>query len=143
MALLKEYFVELNVVKRDGTGDVKRMLKDERFGFWIAYEGDTPAGCVALRPLEGYLDAGECKRMYVRPQFRGQGVAACMLDALEAFSEQQGLRWIYLDSFSELKAAIRLYEKRGYKTCQRYNANPQATIFLRKQLTKDPDTNPS
>jgi GNAT superfamily N-acetyltransferase len=57
-----------------------------------------------------------------------------MLDALEAFARQRGFAWIYLDSFAALKIAVRLYRKRGYVRCERYNDNPQATIFLRKKI---------
>lgn len=135
LELLTEYFEELQVVKRDTPAQVRRMLQGDRFGFWVAYRGDRPCGCVALRPLEDHPDAAECKRMYVRPEARGHGVAAAMLDQLETFAEQQELRWIYLDSFGDLKAAIGLYTKRGYAPCERYNTNPQATIFLRKRLS--------
>jgi hypothetical protein len=31
-------------------------------------------------------------------------------------------------------AAIRLYDQLGYERCDRYNDNPQATIFMRKRL---------
>ena len=46
------------------------------------------------------------------------------------------MNWIYLDTYDDLKAAIALYIRRGYETCERYNDNPQATVFLRKQIEK-------
>jgi len=78
--------------------------------------------------------AGECKRLYVRPKARGRRIADKLLDALEDFARSNGLRWIYLDTYDDLKAAIALYRKRGYVPCERYNDNPQATVFLRKSL---------
>ncbi len=56
------------------------------------------------------------------------------MDAVENFARDKGLKWVYLDSHDGLKAAISLYRKRGYVQCKRYNDNPQATIFLRKNL---------
>jgi hypothetical protein len=38
------------------------------------------------------------------------------------------------DSYDDLKAAITLYEKRRYQRCESYNDNPQATLFMRKQI---------
>ena len=65
---------------------------------------------------------------------RGQGIAEQLLDAMEVYARGQGLEWIYLDSYDDLKAALALYRKRGYVVCERYNDNPQATVFLRKWL---------
>jgi hypothetical protein len=33
-----------------------------------------------------------------------------------------------------MTSAIRFYEQQGYERCARYNENPQATIFMRKEL---------
>jgi DNA-binding MarR family transcriptional regulator/N-acetylglutamate synthase-like GNAT family acetyltransferase len=137
--LLKEYFDEIGVTERDSVTEVKRMLKDERVGFWMAYVEGVPAGCVALRPLLSLPSASECKRLYVRPVFRGRGLAKTLLNVMERFAKELGVQWIYLDSKSDLKAAISLYKQRGYKTCKRYNKNPQATLFLRKHLADSTD----
>jgi hypothetical protein len=39
-----------------------------------------------------------------------------------------------LDTADNMRSAIRFYEQQGYKRCARYNQNPQATIFMRKEL---------
>jgi GNAT superfamily N-acetyltransferase len=91
-------------------------------------------GCVVLRKLDSIPFAAECKRLYVQPTARGHGTADKLMDALEDFALSKGLHWIYLDSYDDLKAAISLYRKRGYLSCKRYNDNPQATVFLRKNL---------
>ena len=91
-------------------------------------------GCVVLRQLASIPHASECKRLYVKPSARGQRIADTLLDAQEAFARSQGVQWIYLDTYDDLKSAIALYEKRGYQHCERYNDNPQATLFLRKRI---------
>jgi DNA-binding MarR family transcriptional regulator/GNAT superfamily N-acetyltransferase len=137
-SLLSEYYDALNVVQRDTPTDVRKLLSEPNAGFWIAYVGATPAGCVVLRPLSAQRLAGECKRLYVRPAFRGNGIAKALLDRLETFAVSRGLMWIYLDSKDDLHAAIQLYRQRGYRMCKRYNDNPQATLFLRKKIGKSP-----
>ena len=136
--LLNEYFEAINVVKRDSPSEIEHYLTDPGTAMWIANIDNQPAGCVILRPLQlpGSNPGAtlECKRLYVRPNFRGQKIADKLLDTMEAFAPQLGSNWIYLDSKDDLKDAIRLYLRRGYETCDRYNDNPQATIFLRKHL---------
>jgi ribosomal protein S18 acetylase RimI-like enzyme len=87
-----------------------------------------------LRKLPNIAHASECKRLYVKPTARGKHIADKLLDAQEAFARNEGVDWIYLDSYDDLKAAIALYERRGYERCERYNDNPQATLFMRKYL---------
>ena len=137
-SLLAEYYAALDVVQRDSPEDVQKLLRDSTAGFWIAYLGKVAAGCVALRPLPSQPRAGECKRLYVRPAFRANGIAKALLDRLEGFAASSGLMWVYLDSKDDLHAALTLYRQRGYRSCKRYNNNPQATLFLRKRIGKAP-----
>lgn len=132
--LLHEYYEAVSVVQRDTPQAIEAMISGAASGLWLAYLDGEPVGCVALKPLPSFPQAAECKRLYVRPSARGNRIADKLLDAMEQFARDHGLRWIYLDSYDGLKAAIALYRKRGYVDCERYNDNPQATVFLRKEL---------
>lgn len=132
--LLAEYYEAVQVVVRDPPGALEKIIQTEDSGVWMAYLGGDPIGCVVLRPLTSIPSAGECKRLYVKPSARGRGIAGALMDALEHYARGQGLAWIYLDSHDGLTAAIALYRQRGYLACDRYNDNPQATLFMRKQL---------
>jgi GNAT superfamily N-acetyltransferase len=132
--LLNEYYEAVGVVKRDTSAAIADYLSDEASGLWIAYVDDFPAGCVVLRPLQTIDAATECKRLYVRPQFRGRGIADALLDVMEEYALEKAANWVYLDSKDDLKDALRIYVRRGYQPCERYNDNPQATVFLRKRL---------
>jgi len=76
--------------------------------------------------------------MYVRPEVRGQGVAQELLEAAEKFAHTAGYHWVYLDTADDMKAAARFYQRNGFQPCERYNDNPQATIFMRKRLATSP-----
>jgi ribosomal protein S18 acetylase RimI-like enzyme len=132
--LLQEYYEAVSVVQRDAPGAIQKIIDDPCSGVWLAYRGENAVGCVVLRTLASTPFAAECKRLYVQPSARGLGIAEKLMDALESFARDKEFRWIYLDSHDGLKAAIALYRKRGYAKCERYNDNPQATVFLRKQL---------
>ena len=134
LRILHEYYEAVHVVLRDTPASIEKMLREPDSGMWLAYLGDEVAGCVVLRKIESIPDAAECKRLYVRPAARGHRIADMLLDAMEPFARTRHLEWIYLDTYDDLKTAIALYERRGYERCERYNDNPQATVFMRKLI---------
>ena len=134
LAILEDYYEAVHVVQRDRPGSIQKFLRARGSGMWLAYLEAEVVGCVVLRRLESIPHASECKRLYVRPGARGRRIAGKLLDAMEAFAREQHIEWIYLDTYDDLKTAITLYERRGYKRCERYNDNPQATLFMRKRL---------
>ncbi|WP_333677535.1 helix-turn-helix domain-containing GNAT family N-acetyltransferase [Dyella sp.] len=137
LAIIHEYYEAVHVVQRDKPGGIQKLIDTPASGIWLAYLADEVVGCVVLRKLAKPRGASECKRLYVKPGARGKHIADKLLDAQEAFARAEGVQWIYLDSYDDLKAAIALYEKRGYQHCKRYNDNPQATVFMRKYLGND------
>jgi GNAT superfamily N-acetyltransferase len=137
-ALLNEYYEAIQVIQRDTPADVQKIVEAPGSGVWLAYLGEEAVGCVVLRKLPSIPSASECKRLYVRPRARGNRIADRMLDAQEDYARNEGIDWIYLDSFDDLETAIALYERRGYERCARYNDNPQATLFMRKRLGSSP-----
>src|SRR3712207_1923150 len=50
----------------------------------IAYADGDPVGCGAIKAYT--TDIAEVKRMYVSPEFRGQGIALQVLTALEQWA---------------------------------------------------------
>jgi GNAT superfamily N-acetyltransferase len=133
-AIVAEYNDAVGVVIRDNAATFRAYL-DGPGALWLAHFGGEIVGCVVMRPLPSAQPAAcEVKRLYVRPAQRGLGIAAVLMDALETFAFGQGFRAVYLDTFDDLAEAVRFYERRGYERVARYNDNPQATIFMRRDL---------
>jgi putative acetyltransferase len=82
--------------------------------FFTARLDGAPAGCggVAL-----FSEFAEVKRMYVRPELRGRGVAQALLARIEADARAAGLAWLRLETGDRQLAAIRLYEREGFSRC--------------------------
>jgi DNA-binding MarR family transcriptional regulator/ribosomal protein S18 acetylase RimI-like enzyme len=135
LQLLEEYYEAVQVVLRDTPQAISTILNGRSSGLWVAYLEGKAVGCVLLRELASIPHAVECKRLYVRPAARGRGIADKLMQALEAFAQAHGAEFVYLDSHSGLRSAIALYRNRGYIDCERYNENPQATVFLRKRIS--------
>jgi putative acetyltransferase len=58
--------------------------------------------------------AGEIKRMWVEPDWRGSGLAAALLAWLEEAARGRGLGALRLETGVVSHAALRLYERSGY-----------------------------
>ena len=134
-AIVQEYYDAVDVMVREDAGEFAHEYFDLGAGIWLATEGEAVVGCIALRKLERFEKSGEVKRLYVKREYRGRGIAEQLLAALEDYSREAGYRTLYLDSKDDLTTAIRFYQRHGYAECERYNENPQATVFMRKKLT--------
>lgn len=132
--LLERYYSEWDIWQRDGREKVLDDLHQRApFGFIVAELSLKLVGCVLVRPMSSH-DAAECKRLFVSPESRGHGIASRLVSFAETLAAANGIVSMYLDSKPEFAAALVLYRKRGYLECPRYNDNPQATFFFRKQL---------
>jgi ribosomal protein S18 acetylase RimI-like enzyme len=133
-AIVEEYYEAMSVVARDTPDEVARLYFGEGTGIWLARLEEKVIGCIALRVMPQFTHSGEVKRLYVKPEYRGREIAAALHDALETYARNFGYQCLYLDTADNMKSAIRFYEQQSYKRCARYNENPQATIFMRKEL---------
>lgn len=90
-------------------------------------------GCAAVVITPEF---GELKRMYVRPEARGLGVARKMLDLLEGAAAGRGCAQLTLETGPYQHEALKLYASYGYQRCGPYGDYPDDpfSIFMRKQL---------
>ena len=135
-SLLHRYFSEgdVHVVLSEEDHHLHAALQPSPLGFFVAQAAATLVGCVQLRELWQLPEACECKRLYVLPAWRGQRLSHRLMDLAEQQAVAAGYRWLYLDSKDNFATAIAMYKARGYTACERYNDNPQATVFFRKRL---------
>ncbi|MEA2154447.1 MAG: hypothetical protein QOE11_587 [Solirubrobacteraceae bacterium] len=100
--------------------------------FLVGFEDDAPVCCGGIKRLSGV--ACEIKRMFVRPDARGRGVARALLVALEREARTLGYGVARLDTGPRQPRAQRMYERAGYGRIENFNANPVASFFGEKRL---------
>jgi putative acetyltransferase len=88
------------------------FTSEDRAQHLVGVVDGRAVACGALQ----FLDAqtGAIKRMYVRPAFRGRGIARQMLAALEEMALDAGYVVLRLDAGVYLPAALALLRSAGY-----------------------------
>lgn len=93
-------------------------------------------GCVAMRPLSN--DICEMKRLYLRPEARGHGVANALCQRLITAAQAAGYRRMVLDTLDHMQDALRLYARLGFNPTPAYYDNPlPGVVYLGRDLTDD------
>ncbi|HEV2488169.1 MAG TPA: GNAT family N-acetyltransferase, partial [Candidatus Acidoferrales bacterium] len=101
----------------------------------IAMDGEAAAGCVALRRLG--KDTCEMKRLFVRPNYRGQEVGKRLVHEIIARAQDLGYARMLLDSRPSMQAAIRLYRSVGFREIASYMKDPvPGALFFELELTR-------
>jgi len=99
--------------------------------------GGVAAGCGGIK-LFG-TEYGELKRIYVRPCFRGLGLAKRLIDHLETYTRDRGVSILRLETGIYQTEAIGLYERLGYRRIPpfaSYKEDP-LSFFFEKQLASE------
>lgn len=110
-------------------------VSDGRGVFLVAYRGDIPVGCGALRRLDSAT--AELKRMYVVPAERKRGVGRAILKSLEAEARRMGVSRLVLETGNRLEAALALYRRSGFAPIPlfgEYVDSPATSVCLGKDL---------
>jgi ribosomal protein S18 acetylase RimI-like enzyme len=90
-------------------------------------------GTAAVRRLAPGV--AELKRMWLRPDRRGLGLAPRLMDRCLEEARALGGRVVRLDSEHRLAAAVRLYRRYGFVEIADYNRNPRANVWMELRLT--------
>jgi GNAT superfamily N-acetyltransferase len=114
----------------DGGLDGQVYVLGDGASYLVAVLDRRAVGCGAWQRLAPGV--AELKRMYVRPAYRGRGVARHLVVALEEEALAAGHRTLRLETGSYLPAAISLYRSCGYLPIPVYGeyvGNPFSVCF--------------
>lgn len=94
--------------------EVERFYWQTGGQFWVVERMGALIGTGGYYPIQRGNQAAEIRKMYLLPDFRGQGLGRFLLQQLEAAAAAQGFQEVWLETASVLKAAVSLYEEQGY-----------------------------
>lgn len=133
IAELEDYLEPLYPSESRHGLSVARLL-EEKVAFFLIRHAGLPAGCGGVKLYD--REYGEVKRMYIRPPFRGLGLAKLLLNQLAAYAQQQGVELLRLETGIYQTEAIGLYERFGFQQIPPfgpYQPDP-LSLFYEKRL---------
>lgn len=100
---------------------------------YLAYCDDALAGCIGLRKIDE--ENCEMKRLYVRPEFRGQHIGNILVQKIIEDAKEIGYSHMLLDTLPFLESAIHMYKTFGFYEIESYNNSPMETsIYMKADL---------
>jgi putative acetyltransferase len=100
----------------------------------VCYVDEKPIGCGAFKEY----DAGkaEIKRMFVLPEYRGQGIGLSILKELELWAAALNYNACILETGKKQPEAIRLYQKAGYSIIKNFGQyeNVENSVCMTKTI---------
>jgi putative acetyltransferase len=90
-----------------------QKLIDQQVAFFVLRVDGQPAGCGGIMFVG--QEYGELKRMYVRPAFRGRALGEQLVARLTQHAREHGIVTLRLETGAQQRAAIRLYERLGFR----------------------------
>lgn len=101
---------------------------------FVAYDGDIAFGCAAFKRYDD--KTAEVKRVFIREEYRGQGISKKLMKLLEQTAKEQGYSGLILESGEILTEAMALYRKIGYRVIPNYGQykDMSESICMRKEI---------
>jgi GNAT superfamily N-acetyltransferase len=110
--LREEFGFAADVSQQPDLLDIPRHYGAEASKFWLALDGTRLVGTT------GFVDLGSkqglLRKMFVRGDYRGTGVASLLLDNAVQWAREHRFLTMYLGTNSNFHAARRFYEKHGF-----------------------------
>lgn len=108
--------------------DMYATYQNPRSRYWVVVDKSTGSivGGGGFSQLRGTkMEEGICElqKVYFYPQARGQGLGRQLVQLAIDAARQAGYREMYLETTPELKQALRLYEKLGFRHLDRHKGN--------------------
>lgn len=130
--LIRELNAELDQRYPEEGANHFRLDPDElgpgRGVFLVAYLDGVGVGCGAVRLNEPGVF--EVKRMYVKPDCRGRGIAGAVLESLEQHARALGARQLVLETGDRQQESLAVYRRAGFVEIPRFGEYVDSPLSL-------------
>ena len=108
----------------------------KRFYYVLLDDDDNVIGGIGLAEFEFFEDCAELQKLYLTDAVKGNGIGYDLIKLIENKAVEYGYKRLYLETHTNLAAAIHIYEKCGYKAIEKPAGVVHATMnrFYIKEL---------
>ncbi|MFL8906477.1 GNAT family N-acetyltransferase [Helcococcus kunzii] len=114
----------------DNLSEYYNQLNTNRVYYVILDDNENLLGGVGMEAFENIDNCVEMQKLYLSDEAKGQGLGVKLVQYIEEKAKKQGYSKMYLESHSNLKAAISLYKKMGYKQMDRPDFVVHTTVDM-------------
>lgn len=138
ISLFQEYANSLNISLAFQNFDEELNIINSMYGsptgcLLLVYDNELPIACAAYRKIGE--DICELKRMYIKPDYRRNGVGQEIMNILCTRAKLNGYKLMRLDTLDTMTPAIKLYSNNGFYTINAYYHNPnEGVVYMEKSL---------
>ena len=92
----------------------------EKRVYYVALdENDRVVGGVGVAGFDGLPGCAEIQKLYLDDSTKGKGYGKELMRIAEAWAKDAGYKQLYLETHSNLRVAMKLYEKLGFHPIER------------------------
>jgi putative acetyltransferase len=128
------------VYYEESTDHLYDMFQQPSSIYWVAELNGEVVGGAGVYPTKGVPDdTTELVKMYLVPAARGLGIGKTLIEKCIQFAKEKGYKRLYLESMPELKRAISVYEKFGFKYLEKQfdTAHIGCAVWMLKDLASN------
>ena len=120
----------------DGLDHLSDFYDHEGRSYFVLLDGEKLVGGIGLAEFEGFPDCCELQKLYLDDSLKGRRLGYQLIEKVEQEARDLGYKRMYLETHTNLQAAIHIYEKAGYKEIDRPDCVVHSTMnrFYMKEL---------
>lgn len=94
-------------------------------------------GGIGIDEFPGFAKCAEIQKLYLADEAKGKGLGKALMETAKKYAIQADYERLYLETHTNLEAAIHLYEKSGFHKIQKPGEVQHSTmnLFFVKELT--------
>ena len=112
----------------DHLSDFYLQDKHKRLYYVLLGDNDNIIGGIGLAEFEFFEDCAELQKLYLTDEVKGNGLGYKLIELIEKKARECGYKRLYLETHTNLPAAIHIYGKCGFKAIEKPASVVHATM---------------